>query len=179
MALPTVGWAFLHQVIMKTVPPRCASKVNTTWAMPQLRLLFMWPEAVSSWQSKPEHISHTEASPDVAKRIPIPSDKEESYLWGLAAARDECWCSAGILCILFLFSLGCQSTRWYHPYERRVFSQLNLIGNSLTDLAFHYGPSCLSYDLTDSEVHHHPKQRLSYSHLQRFFFFWQCSPLES
>lgn len=98
---------------------------------------------------------------------------------GALQQQDECWCSAGILCILFLFSLGCQPTRWYHPYERRVFSQLNLIGNSLTDLGSHYGPSCLSYDLIDSEVHRHPKQWLSYSHRQGFFFFWQCPPWKS
>lgn len=132
MALPTVGWAFLHQVIMKTVPHRCAPKVNTTWEMPQLRLLFMWPEAVSSWQSKPEHISHTKASPDVAKHIPIPSDKEERYLWG--CKRWVLVLSWHSLHLFFKFTLGCQPTGWYYPYERRVFSQLNLTGNSLADL---------------------------------------------
>lgn len=39
-------------------------------------------------------------------------------------------------CIFFKFTLGCQPMGWYHPYERRVFSQLNLTGNSLADLGF-------------------------------------------
>lgn len=173
MALPTVGWAFLHQVIMKTVPHRCAPKVNTTWAMPQLRLLFMWPEAVSSWQSKPEHISYTEASPDVAKHIPISSDKEERYLWG---------CKRWVL-VLSWHSLHLFLIHFVMPAHRVVPS---IWKESLLSVKLdwklpcrpwvHYGPSCLISDLTDREVHHHHKQRLSYSHLRRFFFFWQCSP---
>lgn len=143
-------------------------------------LLFMWPEAVSSWQSKPEHISHTEASPDVEKHIPIPSDKEERYLWVLAPARDECWCSAGILLHPFLIHFGMPAHGVVPSIWKESLLSVKLDWKLPCRPWVHYGPSCLISDLTDREVHHHHhKQRLSYSHLQRFFFFWQCSPLES
>lgn len=180
MVLPTVGWAFLHQVLMKTVPHRCAPKVNMTWAIPQLRTPFhVTRGCVKLTKQTRTHISHRgqsrccETYPNsIWQRGEIFVGPCTSKRWVLVLS----WHS-----FASFFNSLWDASPWGVPsIWKESFLSVKLDWKLPCRPWVHYGPSCLISDLTDREVHHHHhKQRLSYSHLQRFFFFWQCSPLES
>lgn len=135
MVLPTVGWTFLHQVLMKTVPHRCAPKVNMTWAIPQLRTPFhVTRGCVKLTKQTRTHISHRGQSRCCETYPNSIWQRGEIFVGPCSSKRWVLVLSWHPFASFFKFTLGCQSMGWYHPYERRVFSQLNLTGNSLADL---------------------------------------------
>lgn len=53
MALPTVGWNHLYQLLVQTISPWTCSQAPLPWEIPQLRLPLSGDSRLSSWQLKP------------------------------------------------------------------------------------------------------------------------------